>query len=192
MQTTPPVRRAPNSGGVSLIELLVVMFIIGVMISLLMPALGAARRRVRATECENNLHQLRIALTNSINVKRAFPAPHRWTVELLPWIGEQPLADLIRTSPNAEGPFPRPPVMQCPLQIDFESRVTGAGFCHYVLIVDRPVPRLSDGVSWDLRDRPKFDEEKTEEPWYVGPEVSSSGYWQIMTDETRPHPESAF
>jgi len=52
----------PNRGA-SLIELLVVLFIIGMLMSLLMPALHRARLRADETVCDNNLRQLRMGLS---------------------------------------------------------------------------------------------------------------------------------
>lgn len=47
--------------GFTLIELLVVISIIGVLIALLLPALGSAREASRRTVCTSNLHQIAIA-----------------------------------------------------------------------------------------------------------------------------------
>jgi type II secretory pathway pseudopilin PulG len=46
----------------SLIELLVVIFIMGIMMGLLLPALQRARARADETVCENNVRQLKMAL----------------------------------------------------------------------------------------------------------------------------------
>jgi len=177
--------RAQPQLGASLIELLVVLFIIGIMMGLLLPALQGARNRVQATECENNVRQLALGLAQYIDAKEILPSPGQWTVAVLPYIEERLLADAMKNHADAGGKYPRPPLMKCPMQNDFESRLPTIGYCHYALVVDR----LSNGLverGWEIQDRPCLPE-TSEPPWYVGPEIRYSEQEELFSNMEGPH-----
>lgn len=110
--------------GFSLVELLVAVSIIGMLMSLLLPAVQGAREAARRLECKNNLKQIGVAWHAHHGVVGYFPSggwfsgwvgdgdrglgsrqPGPWTYTVLPFVEQQSLFDLPADgSPNAISP----------------------------------------------------------------------------------------
>ena len=93
-------RGVPLRVAFTLVELLVVIAIIGVLVALLLPAVQAAREAARRASCQNNLHQLGIAVHNFHDVHNQMP-PLRvsnnhatWFVLIMPYMEQANISNL--------------------------------------------------------------------------------------------------
>lgn len=90
-------RIAPRRNGFTLIELLVVIAIIGMLMALLLPAVGAATEAARQLTCRNQVKQVTLASIGFENQEGRFPGYQEkvgghsvsWAVMLMPLLEQQ-------------------------------------------------------------------------------------------------------
>ncbi|MCA9199054.1 MAG: DUF1559 domain-containing protein, partial [Planctomycetales bacterium] len=70
---TALVRQFRTKLGFTIVELLVVVAIIGILVAIILPSLGAARESARRTQCFNNLRNLGGATLNYVAAKQKYP-----------------------------------------------------------------------------------------------------------------------
>jgi prepilin-type N-terminal cleavage/methylation domain-containing protein/prepilin-type processing-associated H-X9-DG protein len=123
--------RARASRGFTLVELLVVIAIIGILVSLMLPAIQAARHAAARQQCGNNIRQLALAVQTFNEAHKHLPpsefkpykdGPERgWGTYILPFIEETALAKMydhrlawsdIKNRPVISTPIA---IWQCPL-----------------------------------------------------------------------------
>ncbi|MEM7475209.1 MAG: DUF1559 domain-containing protein [Planctomycetota bacterium] len=106
--------------GFTLVELLVVIAIIGILVGLLLPAVQAAREAARRMQCSNNLKQLALAQLNYESAYKRFTSfgyqgtpsgigrwnwrKYAYTIQLLPYIEQGPLANNMAARSKPQGP----------------------------------------------------------------------------------------
>lgn len=95
--------------GLTLVETLIVITVIGLLVAILIPAVQMVRESARRSQCSTNLKQLSLALHNYHSAHRVFPpsimfdegdypdGPEKyrknWVVSILPFLEEQGLYD---------------------------------------------------------------------------------------------------
>lgn len=141
-----------RSRAFTLVELLVVIAIIGILVSLLLPAVQAAREAARRSSCTNNLKQIGLALQLYHDSYLEFPPAGLYRTDivsdsfsaqarLLPFLEQANLQNLIDWSKSyAQQPSVaavRVPTYQCPSEVNSRLRPDPQpglpNFAHYPL-----------------------------------------------------------
>lgn len=189
--------------GVTLIECLSVIFIIGVLISMLLPAVQAARETARRSQCTSHLQQIGLALRNYEVIHNVLPPGtvepsgpvantplgfhHSWTLAILPWFNVPATAHVrydmsVYSPPNlavllAMGTSPQ--AFRCPSNSSpfIQSHYAG---CHDDR--DKPIDEDDHGVFFrNSAVRNQDIPDGTAHTIYVGEKLSYAPEWGWMS-----------
>ena len=149
MKSNKNLPGTPFKTGFTLIELLVVIAIIGILVGLLLPAVQAARAAARRMSCQNNLHQVILAVHNYESATKRLPptwikpamSDDGWSgqARILPYVEKLGLADSVDFSDgykvskiHLDGKQVRVsgirvPTYLCPSEVNEQPRYDSAG-----------------------------------------------------------------
>ncbi len=98
----------------TVLELLVTITIIGILLAVLLPAIGAAREAARRVQCVNHMREIGLAIHNHVAAKTHLPvgwtfdpsgsSAYGWAVSLLPYFEQPELAGQINMSMPLDHP----------------------------------------------------------------------------------------
>jgi prepilin-type N-terminal cleavage/methylation domain-containing protein/prepilin-type processing-associated H-X9-DG protein len=140
--------RTTRSGGFTLIELMVVVFVIAILTALLLPAVQQAREAARRTQCANNQKQIALGLVNYENAQGSLPmgssSVQGWStgsfhLAMLPYLEQAPIYNILNfdvnyaESQNATIHNTRPATLVCPSDPAAYNQVTIDGAFAFAL-----------------------------------------------------------
>ncbi|HEV2968954.1 MAG TPA: DUF1559 domain-containing protein [Pirellulales bacterium] len=149
--------------GATLIETLVVLFIIAALLAILLPAVQRAREAAMNAVCKNNLHQLASAMAHLLEARKKLPDPPQpnavsgWAIAILPFMEDRLLAAQLTGNPNVnqQSLLPiigrRPRIMSCPFAWEGDSNVPSVPASHYAFLPQPPYSFLLGDVTLKSR-----------------------------------------
>jgi prepilin-type N-terminal cleavage/methylation domain-containing protein/prepilin-type processing-associated H-X9-DG protein len=184
-----------NCRAFTLVEVLVVIAVIGVLVTLLLPAVQAAREAARRTQCVNNLRQLALAMHQYHDARRCLPGfvnsvggpanrMASWPIMLFPYIEETNLWSMWNdeVAPSASSnPVPPIDVLVCPSDPPNDPAAANLSYvanCGTAILGLKPMPpgkgqQSADGILF-IRYEPKS--------FYYSPLVVWSITWKHIRD----------
>lgn len=175
--------------GLSLVETIVVLGIIGLLLALLLPAVQAARARARDTVCKNNIYQTNLAMVQYLEVMKRIPPPAPpgkiggWMTAILPFLERSDLDEVVVEGiPLQQAPaviLAAPPIYRCLVREAYEKTPPNSiRLAHFAMIPSR------DRKGFSIVDVPL----KFEAPWLSSPELS----FEQLPKDGGPHEGSYF
>jgi prepilin-type N-terminal cleavage/methylation domain-containing protein len=167
--------------GMTLVELLVTIAVIGSLVALLLPTVANIREAARRTACSNNLRQVSTAVLQYEFSHRRLPSNDRlaWTQQVAGQTDEEH-ASASFMAEASEGERERllrhiPVIYRCPSAVTKTvSDYPGAHFGHNPLLLGGRLIQIPDGLSKTLlvgEIRPSLAA-----PWVLGPTASLSQF----------------
>ena len=151
--------------GFTVVELLVTLSVLALIMSLLVPAVQAARSSARSVQCKNNFRQVSLALQNYVSAYRQFPRTHGDAmssfVQLLPYLEHAALYDMLtgRAERLTRSAVQHPAVFRCSEDPVVGSQNSGTnigeniGICLERNVINGVVSERFDGVFLRVEDR---------------------------------------
>lgn len=150
-------KRRANLPGFTLVELLVVIAIVGVLVSLLLPAVQAAREAARRIQCQNNAKQMGLAVNMYESTHKlfppalVFPIEHGWGPFLLPFMEQNAVYDQYSLAVRYDDPINIPARVRigtfiCPSAPTRRNLTPANDICDYSPIFDVDMRAMSQGV----------------------------------------------
>jgi len=100
------------------------LFMPGILVALLLPAIQSARETARAAASANNMREIQLAMSNYEQTHRGFPAPASfdaqgkpllsWRVHILPYLEQQALYQQFHLNEPWDSPHNKPLLAQMP------------------------------------------------------------------------------
>lgn len=177
--------------GVSLLETLVVITIVGILLAMFFPAVQMVRERAIEMGCKNNLRQINLAIADYHQANNRLPDPAPagqvggWTIEALPFLEQMNLKSQIRpgTTLSSAPDFllRAPAIYRCPIR-NISDAPARSRFesCNYVLVP----PRDRKRGGFMVLDAPLV----LQHPWANGLEMSLGD----IVRRTGPHRSGFF
>ena len=166
-------QQSDSRRGTTLIESIVVLFIIAALLAILLPAVQRSRISAMDATCKNNLRQLVLAMRQYSEVRKKLPEPAQanivsgWAIEILPFMEERLLATALAGKPSIHQPsivpliVRRPRIMTCPLGWEDDRSIPSIPTSHYGFVPFR------QSSGFELRDLPS----NSRVAWVQSPEV---------------------